>query len=113
MSLDERDSAARLARVLDAEAEARPAAVAARLRQARLAALAGPPPARFGTRFAPAAVCATALAGFLLFAELPQGPATAPALLEDELLSAAGPDADLIADLDFYEWLEADGFHGG
>ena len=115
MTIDERELSARLKRVLDAEAAARPDAVSERLRRARRAALAGPPPRPvwFGTRFVPAAVCATAIAGFVLFAELPQGPAAPSVLLEDELLSAADADPELIADLDFYEWLEAHGFHGG
>ncbi|MBI4692651.1 MAG: DUF3619 family protein [Gammaproteobacteria bacterium] len=115
MTIDERELTARLSRVLDDEATARPDAVAERLRRARRAALAGPPPraAWSGLRFVPAAVCATAIAGFVLFAELPQGPAQPPALFEDELLSAAAAAPELIADLEFYEWLEADGFHGG
>lgn len=115
MSIDEQDLAARLARVLDAEADAHPRDVADRLRRARLAALTGVParPSWFGARLAPAAVCSVAIAGFLLFAELPQGPMNPPALFEDELIGAAGADADLIVDLDFYEWLEADGFHDG
>lgn len=115
MTRDDRDLAARLRRVLDAEAAARPPAVTERLRRARLAALAGPPPRSgwLGVRLVPAAVCAIAVAGFLLFAALPPRPADPSALFEDELLGATGPDADLIADLDFYEWLEADGFRGG